>query len=306
MIEGKVLLTGGGGTLGLAIIRRSVEEKWDCEFTIFSNDPVKHFKVKQKFPKVQSVIGDVRDFNSLYNSMTGKDYCLHLAATKHIPVSEYNPCATIEINVTGTLNVAQAAFQLGTPHVLAISTDKAAHPVNAYGATKMLNEKIFQEYARLGVKTQYHLLRYGNVIESTGSVIEAWHRAVGEGKPIKITDPEMSRFWLSPSQAVQLVVYALQIESGVILIPKLPALSIGKLAEYTVGKHECEIIPTRPGEKKNEDLLTIEETEYATESQDFFFLRPTTSEKVKNPCRRYSSDMARELTQKELQELLND
>ena len=159
--------------------------------------------------------------------------------------------------------------------------------------------------------TKFHLVRYGNVLESTGSVIEAWKRSLAEEKPIKITDPNMTRFWLSPQQAVNLVILALQIPSGDILIPKMPALSIGKLAEYTVtneaiGFHPIEIIPLRPGEKVHEELLTIEETEYATESDDFFFLRPTTSEKVEKPPKPYSSDIAPELTREELMELLEN
>jgi UDP-N-acetylglucosamine 4,6-dehydratase len=305
MLTGEVLILGGSGTLGRAIIGRSIKEKWDCRITIFSTDPMKHHAIRSVYPEVQSIIGDIRDFTTLYNAMTGKDIVLHLAAQKHIPDSEYNSIDTFGVNITGSLNVAQAAMQLNIPHVLAISTDKACHPANAYGASKYAMEKIWQEFSRMGLPTKYHLLRYGNVLESTGSVIEAWKNAVKRGEPIKITDPDMTRFWLSPQQAVDLVIWSLKLESGLILIPKMPALSIGKLAEYTVGEAATERVPLRPGEKLHETLLTIEETEYATESHDFFFLRPSTGLKVEKGVRPFSSDMAPELTREELEKLLN-
>jgi len=213
------------------------------------------------------------------------------------------------------MNVCQAAMQLDTPHVLGISTDKAAHPANCYGATKMLMEKIFAEYSRLGLKTQYHLVRYGNVLESNGSVIETWRKCVANNQPIKITSPAMTRFWLSPSQAVQYALDALELPSGHIFIPLLPALSIGKLAEYTLWeneeewkKHPAVIIPLRPGEKVHESLLTFEEIWYCErcygklgEARD---LRPTTTKQNDAPYLPLISDTAPELTKQELLDLL--
>ena len=306
MLTGEVLCVGGSGTLGRAIIRRSYDEKWDCRITIFSTDPMKHHAIRSEYPDVRSVIGDVRDFTTLYNAMSGKDIVLHLAAQKHIPDGEYNSIDTYSVNVTGSLNVAQAAMQLNTPHVLAISTDKACHPANAYGCSKLAMEKIWQEYSRLGLRTKYHLLRYGNVLESTGSVIEMWQNAIQRGETIKLVDPDMTRFFLSPSQAVDLVILAMKIESGTILIPKLPSLSIGKLAEYTLGERKAWArVSYRPGEKAHEELLTIEETKYAVESNDFYFLRPNTTEAVTKEVKPFSSDVAKELTEQELKELLD-
>ena len=314
MITGQVLLTGGCGTLGTAIVKRATEEEWDCKITVFSRDAMKHLRLKNKYPHVQSIIGDIRDPMVLYNAMVGKDYVLHLAAVKHIPVSEYNSIDTFEINVTGSLNVCNAALQLGTPHILGITTDKSCHPANAYGATKYLMEKCFQEFARLETKTQFHLVRYGNVIESNGSVVQEWKRAVENGEPVKITDPAMTRFWLSPSQAVDYVIASLELESGHIYIPKTPALSIGKLLEYTIGDrhHEVERVDLRPGEKLHETLLTCEETHYSQShtllgGDGYFILNPTTSERVESPWSGpYTSDTARELTEDELKELLAD
>lgn len=310
IVEGKkILITGGAGTLGRAIIKRSVEEKWDCGITIFSRDAIKHAKIRAEFPHVQSVIGDIRDPNTLYNVMTGKDIVIHAAAVKHIPVSEVNSIDTYEVNVQGSLNVCAAAAQLGVPHVLGISTDKACHAANAYGATKYLMEKIFQEYARLGLQTNYHLTRYGNVLESTGSVIEAWKRSVEAGRPIQITDSAMTRFFISPKQAAGYVLDALDFESGQIYIPQMQALSIGKLAIYTVGDEPFVRVPLRPGEKTHETLLTWEETHYAqVYGGDYFLLNPTTSERHEDPepgAWEYTSDKANELSKEELLEMLN-
>lgn len=314
MIEGSILLTGGAGTLGTAIIRRAREENWPCSITVYSTDAMKHAKLRSKYPDVHCVVGDVRDYNSLLLAMTGKEYVLHLAAVKHIDVSEYNSIDTFQVNVEGSLNICMAAMQLNTPHVLGISTDKAAHPCNCYGATKMINEKIWQEYSRLGLPTQFHLVRYGNVVESTGSVIEAWHKAVAAGQKIKITDPNMKRFWLSPSKAVDYVLQALGFPSGNIYIPRMSALSIGKLAEYTVGKEHADqaiTIPIRPGEKMAETLLTCEEGWYASmvhweDETEGYDLRPTTTERNNYPYPPYDCDVAPELTKDELIELLKN
>jgi UDP-N-acetylglucosamine 4,6-dehydratase len=308
MLKGRVLLTGGSGTMGRAIIKRATEESWDCQIVIFSTDAMKHAKIKAQYPKVQSIIGDIRDFTTLSNAMVGADYVLHLAAVKHIDFSEYNSIDTYEVNVTGSMNVCAAATQLGVPHVLGISTDKAAHPANCYGATKMLTEKIFQEYSRLDIPTQFHLVRMGNVLESNGSVIEAWKRCVDAELPIKITDPDMTRFWLNPKQSVEYILEALKLESGHIYIPMLPALSIGNLAEYTIGVVDYERIPVRPGEKKAETLLTEEECWYTSLKHgniNYYDLKPTTEDRfISNLLEPYSSDIAHILTRQELSDLL--
>jgi UDP-N-acetylglucosamine 4,6-dehydratase len=313
MLTGRILLTGGSGTMGRAIIKRATEENWDCQIVIFSTDAMKHAKIKAQYPKVQSIIGDIRDFTTLSNAMVGCEYVLHLAAVKHIDFSEYNSIDTFEVNVTGSMNVCMAAMQLGIPHVLGISTDKAAHPANCYGATKMLMEKLMQEYSRLDIPTQFHLVRMGNVLESNGSVIEAWKRQIDAGKPIKITDPNMTRFWLSPSQAVDYIEFALSRQtgwSGWIYIPKLPALSIGKLAEYTVGEVDIERIEVRPGEKLHETLLTLEETYYVSAAPNGGrILNPTISPYGRVTCCKQdpiTSDIAHQLTREELMALLEE
>ena len=307
-----IFVTGGAGTLGRAIAKRRKEEGWTGRFTVYSTDEHKHALMRRTYPDVQYVQGDIRNPETLYNAMVGHDICIHAAAVKVIPASEYWSIDTFDVDVNGSLNVFACAARANVEHVLSISTDKACHPANAYGASKMMMEKAAQEYARvLEIETEYHLVRYGNVIESTGSVVEAWRKAVANGEAIRITDPEMTRFWLSPSQAVQYVIDAFEFESGQIYIPWMPALSIGKLAEYTTGitKTDPEFIriPLRPGEKMHETLLTFDESLYATNGKGYYILNPSTYERVVESFGEpYSSDMARELTKDELMELLDD
>lgn len=300
-------VSGGAGTWGRALAARRKKEGWTGKMTVFSTDTVKHSKMKRDYPDIQYVCGDIRHFESVYMSMAGADVVIHLAAVKVIPVSEFQVLDTIDVNVNGSSVVASVAYQLGIKKVVGVSTDKAAHPCNMYGATKKLMEGIFGEYNRLDSPTQYYLTRSGNVLESTGSVIETWKTAIGRGEKIKLTDPDMTRFWLSPDQAIQVILDALELNMpGCIYVPRMPALSIGKLAEYTVGNHPTERIPLRPGEKKHEELVTIEEADRTIETEKFFVIGPPTGAKVEKPSNVYASNIAPELTRDELLDLLKD
>lgn len=323
-----IFVTGGAGTLGRAIARRRQIEGWTGRFTVYSRDEHKHAYMRRMFPDVQFVQGDIRNLETLKLAMVGHDVVVHAGACKVIPVSEYQSLDTIDINVYGSQNVCIAARETGVGHVLGISTDKACHAANAYGASKYLMEKVFQEYARVDDhKTRFLLVRYGNVLESTGSVVEAWKTALYNGQPVRITDPDMTRFWLSPSQAVDYVLRALTIENGQIFIPGMPALTIGKLLEYSMeeeqnkareGKRpdiDIQRVPLRPGEKLHETLLTSEEGYYlasvqmntnGTRHPHAFVLNPTTHQRTDNGFPAYSSDVAPELTKEQLEELLHD
>jgi UDP-N-acetylglucosamine 4,6-dehydratase len=303
-LHGNILITGGAGYLGRSIIRRAVAEQWDCDITIFSTDAIKHGKILAEFPKVKSIIGDVRDPTTMYNAMWGMGTIIHAAAVKFIDVSEFNSVDTNGINVTGSLNVLNCAMHLGIPRVIGISTDKACHPANTYGASKYLMEKLFQEFSRNHTTTNFHLVRYGNVIDSTASVLQKWKASYEAGETVKVTDPEMTRFWLSPDQAVDFILEALKLESGHIFIPMLPALSIGKMAEYVVGDAKVEIIPVRPGEKKHETLITVEELHYANYLDKSWDLSPSTAERKAHGLPAYTSDQARQLSRREFMELL--
>lgn len=307
--EANIFVTGGAGTLGRAIARRRHEEGWKGHLTVYSTSPLKHAELRSDYPGIHFVQGDIRNLETLRLAMTGHDVVIHAAAVKYIPDSEWASVDTIDVNVYGSQMVCQAANETGVIHCLGISTDKACHPANAYGASKMLMEKIFQEYARAKTDTQYHLVRYGNVLESVGSVIEAWKNAQAAGKPIRITEPEMTRFWLSPSQAVDYVIDALGVPSGRIYVPKMPALSIGKLAEYTLGDVAFEKIPMRPGEKLHETLVTYEETHFTEHhpTWDYMIIHPTTDERIPNTgYNPFTSQNAKQLTKEQLERLLQN
>lgn len=305
-----IIMTGGAGTLGRAIAERRKREGWTGKLTVYSTDNHKHDFMRRLYPDVNFVQGDIRNAETLYNAMVGHDICLHLAAVKVIPASEFYSLDTIDVNVNGSINVCVQAMNAGIKHVLGISTDKTCHPANLYGATKMAMEKVLQEYARVSpetAETQFHLVRYGNVLESTGSVIQVWRES---GGTIKITDPRMTRFWLSPQQAVSIVIESLKLPSGQIYIPKMKSLSIGKLADYVLGDDfKVETIPLRPGEKIHETLLTTEECKLALPFADHFVLHPTTSDfyfPYHMTTEPFTSDTAKELTKDELLELLRN
>lgn len=277
MIKGNIFITGGTGFLGQGIIQRATVENWPCDITIFSRDEVKHEKLKRQFPKVKTIRGDVGgDFDHLLTAMTGHDVVIHAAATKIIPIAEFNVIQTIRDNVIGSINVAQAASLAGVKQCIAISTDKVCHSVNRYGATKYLMEGIFQEAQNWGYDTNYYLTRYGNVLDSTASVLGIWSKQYEEENKIGITDPNMTRFWLMVEQAVDLILLALQQEPGTITIPMLPSLSMADMANYLFPDARQEIIGIRPGEKMHEELLTREERHRATVSEEnqTFFLYP--------------------------------
>lgn len=301
-----LFVTGGAGTFGHALAKRRKKEGWTGKLTVYSTDTMKHERMRREYPDINFVQGDIRNSETLYNAMVGHDIVIHAAAVKVIPASEYNTIDTIDVNINGTLTVCAVAVQANIKHVLNISTDKAAHAANAYGATKYLTEKILQEYARQGFETQFHLVRFGNVLESNGSVIEAWKKRIEAGLPILITNPKMTRYWLSPDQAVGFAIDALSLENGHIYIPLLPSLSIGKLAEYTVGDVPREEIPIRPGEKQDETLLTLEESFYSTKYINFYNLSPITDKRDWASGMVCSSDTAHQLTREELMALLED
>lgn len=260
MLKGNIFITGGAGFLGRGIIQRSIDENWDCNITVFSRDEVKHENLKRMFPNVRTIRGDIGgDFDHLVTAMMGHDIVIHAAATKIIPIAEFNAVQTIRDNIVGSLHIAQAVCYAGIKQVVGISTDKVCHAVNTYGATKMLMERIFQEAQMWEYPTNFYCTRYGNVLDSTASVLGVWSKQFKEENLIRLTDPEMTRFWLSVDQAVDLILLALQQEPGTVTIPMLPALKMSEMAEYLFPDVEQEIIGVRPGEKMHEELLTKEE-----------------------------------------------
>lgn len=285
MFKGKTLMiTGGTGSFGNAVLNRFLTTDIG-EIRIFSRDEKKQddmrHEYQQKYPeysdKIKFFIGDVRDLQSIKNAMHGVDYIFHAAALKQVPSCEFFPVEAVKTNVLGTDNVLTAAIEASVKTVICLSTDKAAYPVNAMGTSKAMMEKVVVAKSRTVSpdKTKICCTRYGNVMCSRGSVIPLWIEQIKEGKPITLTEPNMTRFIMSLDEAVDLVLFAFEHgESGDILVQKAPACTIGVLAEAVkqlfCPDTEIKVIGIRHGEKMYETLLTNEECAHATDMGDFY------------------------------------
>lgn len=277
-----LLITGGTGSFGNAVLNRFL--KTDIgEIRVFSRDEKKQDDMRHEFQskmpevadKIKFFIGDVRDLSSVKNAMHGVDYIFHAAALKQVPSCEFFPLEAVKTNVLGTDNVLTAAIDEGVKAVICLSTDKAAYPVNAMGITKALEERVAVAKSRTTTKTKICCTRYGNVMCSRGSVIPLWIDQIKQGKPITITEPNMTRFIMSLDEAVDLVLFAFEHGvSGDILVQKAPACTIGVLAEAVkdlfAPETEIKVIGIRHGEKMYETLLTNEECANAIDMGNFY------------------------------------
>lgn len=281
-----LLITGGTGSFGNAVLSRFIEEDIG-EIRIFSRDEKKQDDMRHeyqtRFPeksdKIKFYIGDVRDVSSLENAMHGVDFIFHAAALKQVPSCEFFPVEAIKTNVLGTENVLNTAVAAGVSRIICLSTDKAAYPVNAMGATKILMEKVVVAKARTvdAEKTTMCCTRYGNVLCSRGSVVPWWIEQIKKGEPITITEPSMTRFIMSLDEAVELVLYAFEnAGSGDIMVQKAPACTIEVLARAVKelfdrdNKTEIRVIGIRHGEKLYETLMTNEECANAVDMGNFY------------------------------------
>ncbi|MCJ7789150.1 MAG: UDP-N-acetylglucosamine 4,6-dehydratase (inverting) [Candidatus Atribacteria bacterium] len=277
-----ILVTGGTGSFGKKFTQITLQEHNPKAIRIFSRGELKQQKMQerfQKFPnseKLRFFIGDVRDRDRLYRAMNGVDIVVHAAALKQVPTCEYNPIEAVKTNINGAANIIDAAIDNNVEKVMALSTDKAVHPVNLYGATKLVAEKLFiqgNSYAG-GRKTKFSCVRYGNVVGSRGSVIPIFQRQKNDGI-ITITDENMTRFWITQEQAVRFIIDCLdKMKGGEIFIPKIPSMKVVDLAEVIAPKSEKKVTGIRPGEKLNEILLTEEEARNAKEFDNYFIIEP--------------------------------
>jgi UDP-glucose 4-epimerase len=279
MLQNKVLLiTGGTGSFGNAVIKRFLNTDHFREIRIFSRDEKKQDDMRNQFKdiKLKFHIGDVRDFNSINSAMTGVDYVFHAAALKQVPSCEFFPIEATKTNILGTQNVIDAAVANSVTKIICLSTDKAAYPINAMGISKALMEKVAIAASRNNNnKTSICLTRYGNVMASRGSVIPLFITQIKEKKPLTITDPNMTRFFMSLDEAVELVLFAFENgNTGDLFVNKAPAGKIGDLAlaiqELFNIKHNIITIGTRHGEKLYETLCTREEMLKAEDLGDFY------------------------------------
>lgn len=278
-----VLITGGTGSLGKELTRYLLSNHCDIRrLIIFSRDEQKQFQMAQEFseiefPQIRFLIGDVRDYNRLERAMSNVDYVIHAAAMKHVHIAEYNPDECVKTNVNGAQNVIHASLKSNVSRVVALSTDKACAPINLYGATKLASDKLF--IAANNFKgpnpIRFSVVRYGNVMGSNGSVIPFFLKKKKEGV-LPITHPEMTRFNISLSDGVKMVIHAMENAwGGELFVPKIPSYKITEVAEAVGPKCKKPIVGIRPGEKIHEEMITSSDSYNTYDLGKYYVILPT-------------------------------
>jgi UDP-N-acetylglucosamine 4,6-dehydratase/5-epimerase len=272
-----ILITGGTGSFGKKFVSKILETDVK-KVIIFSRDELKQFEMAQEYkdPRIRFFIGDVRDKDRLYRAFEGVDIVVHAAALKQVGICEYNPFEAIKTNIHGAQNIIEAALDLGVERVIALSTDKAANPINLYGATKLASDKLFiaaNSYVG-NKKTRFAVVRYGNVVGSRGSVVPFFKKMKQTGK-IPITDKRMTRFWITLDQGVQFVIDNLgRMKGGEIFVPKIPSMRVVDLAKAIAPECEIEIIGIRPGEKLHETMITEDDARRTLSFDTYYVIQP--------------------------------
>lgn len=283
IFEGKsVLITGGTGSFGNYFTEHLLKYHRPKRIVIFSRDEYKQFLMKNRFKEHESIlrffVGDVRDKDRLMRAFSGVDYVVHAAAMKQVPACEYNPIEAIKTNINGAEDVIDAAIERGVERVVALSTDKAVNPINLYGGTKLVSDKLFvaaNSYVALG-KTRFSVVRYGNVAGSRGSVIPFFADQVKRGvERLPVTDKRMTRFWIHLETGVELVLHALETANGgEVFISKIPSFKIVDLAEAMNPGHPYDEIGIREGEKLHEIMITAEDSRRTYEYNKYYVIYP--------------------------------
>ena len=281
-----VLITGGTGSFGKKFTEMLLKKYRPAKVIVYSRDELKQFEMNHVFNEdfMRYFIGDVRDYSRLERAMYKVDYVVHAAALKQVPAAEYNPMECIKTNVNGAQNVIAAAISCGVKKVIALSTDKAANPINLYGATKLCSDKLFTAAnCMVGDRpTRFSVVRYGNVVGSRGSVVPFFKKLVEEGaEELPITDERMTRFWLKLEDAVEFVFKGFQrMQGGEIFIPKIPSMHIVDLAKAIAPNLPIKIIGIRPGEKLHEVMCPSDLYYDTLEFEDHFVIKPSTEVKL--------------------------
>ena len=276
-----ILITGGTGSFGKKYVKTLLELYAPNKIIIFSRDELKQFEMQQDFnqPCMRYFIGDVRDKERLTQAMNGVDFVIHAAALKQVPAAEYNPMECIKTNINGAENVISAALANDVEKVIALSTDKAANPVNLYGATKLVSDKLFVAANNIsgGHNTTFSVVRYGNVVGSRGSVVPFFQKLINEGATeIPVTHEEMTRFWITLQDGVNFVLKNFgRMLGGEIFVPKIPSMRIMDLAKAMAPNLEISIIGIRPGEKLHEIMCPSDDSYHTFEYEDHFVIAPS-------------------------------
>ena len=282
MFNGKsILITGGTGSFGYRYVSTLLEQYNLKRLVIYSRDELKQYEMAMKFQKHDDVmrffIGDVRDASRLKEATRGIDIIIHAAAIKHVPIAEYNPMECIKTNIHGAENVIQAALHNDVGHVMALSTDKAANPINLYGATKLASDKLFVAANNMsGGRTKFAVVRYGNVVGSRGSVVPFFKTLIEEGADsLPITHKDMTRFWITLQQGVDFVLKCMErMDGGEIFVPKIPSVRIVDLAKAMAPDLPIKTIGIRPGEKLHEIMCPADDSHLIVEFDDYFIISP--------------------------------
>lgn len=282
VFDGKsILVTGGTGSFGKAFTATLLADADPKRLVIFSRDELKQYEMQQRWnaPFIRYFIGDVRDEKRLTQAMSGIDYVIHAAALKQVPAAEYNPTECIRTNVDGAQNVISAAIANGVQRVVALSTDKAVSPVNLYGATKLLSDKLFVAANNIAGHhpTRFAVVRYGNVVGSRGSVLPFFRQLLADGKTeLPITDDRMTRFWITLPQGVAFVSSAFaRMHGGELFVPKIPSVRIVDLAKSLAPNAKLNHVGIRPGEKLHESMVPADESRLTLEFDDHYVIRPS-------------------------------
>jgi len=273
-----ILITGGTGSFGKKFTEILLSEHDPESVRIYSRGELLQMEMQNRFddPRLRFLIGDVRDRDRLYRAASGVDIIVHAAALKHVPACEYNPIEAVRTNVEGSVNVIDAAIDNSVEKIMAISTDKAVHPVNLYGATKMVAEKLFTQGNAYtgGKKTSFSCIRYGNVVGSRGSVIPLFKEQQTNGV-ITITDDRMTRFWITLEHGVRFVMDCIaRMKGGETFVPKIPSMKVIDLANVIAPDAKKKVIGIRSGEKLHEILLTEDEARHTREFDNYFVIEP--------------------------------
>lgn len=281
MFDGKsILVTGGTGSFGRHFIKKLLADYDPSRVIVFSRDELKQYEMAQEYKhkSMRFFIGDVRDKARLITALVDVDYVVHAAALKHVPAAEYNPMECIKTNVLGGQNVIEAAIQQGVKQVVALSTDKAANPINLYGASKLASDKLFVAANNMAGKngTRFSVVRYGNVAGSRGSVLQLFDKLRQEGQTrFPVTDERMTRFWLPLEHGVDITLKSFQrMKGGEIFVPKIPSIFITDLAKSMHEKAKIDLVGIRPGEKLHELMITEEDSRQTIEFEDYYIITP--------------------------------
>ncbi|GAB1543062.1 UDP-N-acetylglucosamine 4,6-dehydratase (inverting) [Scytonema sp. NUACC21] len=276
-----ILITGGTGSFGKQLVKTLLNRYQPRKIIVYSRDELKQYEMAQEFnsPVMRYFIGDVRDRDRLRLAFRGVDCVVHAAALKQIPAAEYNPMECIKTNIHGANNVIDVAIEQEVEKVIALSTDKAVNPINLYGATKLAADKLFVAANNIvgELRTRFSVVRYGNVVGSRGSVVPLFQKLIREkALEIPVTDPRMTRFWITLPQAVEMVLKSFErMQGGEIYIPKLPSMKMIDLAEALAPGVPIKIVGIRPGEKLHEAMFSAESSHLAIEFEDHYVIKPT-------------------------------